>query len=307
MTITDKTLIRNNWIAFSLHLLLGISFFLVSQTSESNLVGIQTSTYTLEPVFDTRGEKVEQTGFTTAQQTSEIPMVSLILAFVFITAAFHLMIAGVKRIRLYYLQKIKQEGNPLRWLEYSITASIMLLIVAFSLGLREYNTLIAIFFLNGLVMVQGYVIEVLLQSGQLGAAKLLTYASWIAYGSYWFVLIKTAWNSSGRLSAFIESEEKRTVGSGEENRRLPELKDLKTLILSVSFTIGILYTSFAVVQYRQVRQKSRMVKINYPLYENAYIILSLVSKTTLVSLMFWGLYGRSRAETGELSSEKQID
>jgi hypothetical protein len=296
MDPTETKLVRNNFIAFVLHLVIGISFFVVMQTSESNLIGIETSTYTLEPVYRNVDSEVEQVGFDTQKQSSDLSLSSLILAFVLITAAFHFMISAVKMVRNAYLRNIKNEQNPLRWLEYSITASIMLLIVSFSLGLREYNSLILMFFLNGLVMIQGYAIEVLLNSGQFTAAKILTYASWVAYGSYWFVLIKTAWNSSSKLSEFIKEEQVRLDNTPNEEGqgRLPELKDLKALIMSVTITIGLLYTSFAVVQCVQVHRKSQNTVINYANYENAYVILSLVSKTTLVSLMFWGLYGRSQ-------------
>ena len=84
MDPTETKLVRNNFIAFVLHLVIGISFFVVMQTSESNLIGIETSTYTLEPVYLNVDSEVEQVGFDTQKQSSDLSLSSLILAFVLI-------------------------------------------------------------------------------------------------------------------------------------------------------------------------------------------------------------------------------
>jgi len=321
---------RTNFVAGSLHLGLAVAFIVTSATSKRRLNAIKTSTVSVQPEFqrDRSTGRVAEVTLVTQTETDEFPLQVLIVAFVLITALFHLGL-GLDR-RGWYAQNIDNGCNPFRWLEYGITASIMLLIIAFSFGLREFNTLLVIFALNALVMCQGYLVEVLIEAERRGAAWVVTVTSWLAYVAYWVVLAKTAITAAGRLTDFLdppratpgatpgatpeatpEAALKKIQGDtpssptgGAETgdgTTVEELQDLQTLIIAVLATTFLLFSCFAVVQVVHLA-KGKTVK--YERYEMAYIVLSAVSKTTLISLLFWGLYGRSNSENSSIEDTK---
>ena len=314
----QTTLNTANLVAGILHLTLFVFLVIVVATTDRKLTAIKTSTVSVQPNFKRREgtDRIDEISLATVKETGEFPLATLILAFVFITAMFHFLLFCFKKS---YAARIQKELNPYRWLEYGITASIMVVIVAFTFGLREFNTLLVLFALNALVMFQGYVVELLLSMKKTRSAIYVTVASWLAYLTYWVVLLKTAIQATERLSKVID--EKSTAapvkdqniddeGTVQQNQQVAstsssslvgpdkeELEDLRFLIISVSASIFVLYTCFAVVQVVHVHSKRKAVcfpRIDYAKFELAYIALSFASKLTLAVFMFWGLYGRSQ-------------
>jgi hypothetical protein len=314
-----------NLVAGSLHAVLFFALVVIVCTTDRKLTAIKTATVSVQPNFrKIEGtDRVDEISLTTVEETGEFPLAALIIAFVLITAGFHFFLVCKNKS---YAANIEKECNPYRWLEYGITASIMVTIIAFTFGLREFNTLLVLFALNALVMFQGYVVELLLSMKQTRSAVFVTVASWAAYLTYWVVLLKTAVQATDRLSKLIDDTATDTTtfpnkvknrvmeeeGQAEEQLALTgpdreELEDLRFLIISVSASIFLLYTCFAIVQAAHVHAKRKVLKripphcrgvldhrIGYAKFEVAYVALSFASKLTLAVFMFWGLYGRSR-------------
>ena len=90
-----------------------------------------------------------------------------VAVFFFITSGFHLFYYlddrwnGAKGI---YRTAIANRNQYFRWIEYSITASIMLGIIMSSSGVIDTNSYIFFFFLSGVLQLQGQAIEKALQS-----------------------------------------------------------------------------------------------------------------------------------------------
>jgi hypothetical protein len=83
------------------------------------------------------------------------PLVSM---FLFISAGAHFMISTVLHRR--YVENLKKGMNPYRWAEYSLSASIMMIVIAMLVGIYDIGSLIMIFSLNATMIFFGYVMEV---------------------------------------------------------------------------------------------------------------------------------------------------
>lgn len=88
-------------------------------------------------------------------------LVWFILPFPLITAAFHALIAWSPIVRQYYNKWTLMEGrNPLRWIEYSITASLMVWTIAQLSGITNIFLLVTLVLGNVGLQLQGYLMEI---------------------------------------------------------------------------------------------------------------------------------------------------
>ena len=302
-----------NTAAFILHFLIAISIIIIPNIVQKNikLDGIPTSTYTLQPVFEVQKGQLKERKLIAKEVHKGVSLPVLIATFSFITAGFHFGLAGIKPIRDKYNLDLRSGTNVFRWVEYSITASIMITIIALSLGLRESNSLILINVLNSTIMLFGYLVEKCLKNKNKKGALFFTFLGWVGLLAIWSILAQTAVNATGGLiSAATNNEETieqpsgvpvptyidSIVESSSKDQNTTKTKtdfnttEFNTFIWVILVTLFVFFTSFGVVQLIQV---SKNASSNIHNYEKSYIVLSFTSKATLVGIMYWGLYGRS--------------
>lgn len=112
------------------------------------------------PVITTFNQLSNNIGgaFVTKNFIYEIPLVILIWAYLMIAAFFHLLMLN-KKINAYYSSKLNQRINPIRWVEYSFSSSIILVVVAILAGYLDFGGLFLIFCLNAIMTYFGYLME----------------------------------------------------------------------------------------------------------------------------------------------------
>lgn len=88
----------------------------------------------------------------------ELHFTWLTAVFFLLSASFHLLNATV--LRRYYLAQLEACYTPTRWIEYFFSAPVMIVLIAYSLGIRNRETLIAIAALIATTMPFGYWVEV---------------------------------------------------------------------------------------------------------------------------------------------------
>lgn len=86
-----------------------------------------------------------------------IPLTILTASFFLVSALFHLLNASF--LREYYLSELEQCRSPTRWMEYFISAPIMIVVIAYTLGVREENLILALAALVAITMPFGYWVE----------------------------------------------------------------------------------------------------------------------------------------------------
>ena len=150
------------------------AYFFVNDTN--TIPGIDTSLRNHKMIvsLDTSGNALLDNGNLVYQYTSEQDSIVsikqiqiLIVSFFAITALFHgyyYIADGL--VSHQYSEMIKNKNNYLRWIEYSISSTIMLYIIAFLSGTKDKNIYYLITATNVAIMAQGQLVEEAVRDGK---------------------------------------------------------------------------------------------------------------------------------------------
>lgn len=183
----------------------------------------------------------------------------LIVAFFFISAAAHLIVATVYNKQ--YNKNLRLGINKARWAEYALSASIMMVAIATLVGIYDLSSLAMIFALIALMNFMGLVMEIHNQA----TAR----ASWLSYFIGCFAGL-TPW----LIVAFYM-----WLGA-QEGSRAP------TFVYWIFVSIFIFFSCFAVNMFLQYKKIGPWKHYFYG--ERAYILLSLAAKSLLAWQVFAG-------------------
>jgi hypothetical protein len=245
---TTKGLRIFNFIMAAFHGVQGIIILVLSRTFDIPITGsfltFDQSTQTLEPA-------------TTVLFDLSIPL--LIALFFFLSALAHLFIATLYNKK--YNQDLAKGINKIRWVEYSISASVMMVAIAVLVGVYDLVSLVMIFVLIAIMNLLGLVMEVHNQTTKK--------TNWL---SYWLGCL------AGIVPWFV-------IGfyfwlSAEQGSAPPDF------VYWIFISIFVFFSCFAVnmvLQYKKVGPWK-----DYLYGERVYIILSLVAKTLLAWQVFAG-------------------
>lgn len=189
-----------------------------------------------------------------------LPLPWIIAGFLFLSSLFHLIIATVYNKK--YNADLENGINKLRWVEYSLSASTMMISIAMLVGIYDISTLMMIFGLVAIMNLMGLMMEVHNQT-----TKSL---NWL---SYWIGCLAgiIPWIAVG---IFFWSAAK--FGAG----------DIPTFVYWIYVSIFVFFNCFAinmVLQYKKVGKWQ-----DYLYGERVYIVLSLVAKSALAWQVFAG-------------------
>jgi hypothetical protein len=184
----------------------------------------------------------------------------LVALFLLLSSIAHFTIS-IPQINKWYIKNIKKGINYARWYEYSISSSVMILVIAMLVGVYDLSALILIFFLNMMMILFGLMMELHNQTTK-----------------------KTDWTSyifgciAGLIPWIIIALY--LFGSGDGENKAPDF------VYWIFFSIFIFFNSFAinmVLQYKKVGKWK-----DYTFGEKMYIVLSLVAKSLLAWQVFAG-------------------
>jgi hypothetical protein len=185
----------------------------------------------------------------------------LVAGFLFISALAHLLIATV----LYdsYVEYLKRGMNPYRWYEYTVSASVMIVVIAMLAGVWDLGTLVALFSLVAVMNLMGLMMELHNQTTD--------ETDWTAYiiGSFaglmpWVVIAITI------VSTVLGSD-----GGGPPD-----------FVLAIYVSLFVFFNLFAINMVLQYRETWKWE--DYLFGEKSYIVLSLVAKSLLAWQVFFG-------------------
>ncbi|MFH1170954.1 MAG: heliorhodopsin HeR [bacterium] len=182
----------------------------------------------------------------------------LVALFFFLSAIAHLVVS-LPRGFSWYARHLKRGMNPMRWIEYSVSSSVMIVLIAMLVGIYDGVSLLLIFFLNAMMILFGWMMELHNQTTKT--------TNWT---SYWFGVLAGAipWIA---IAVYL-------FGSGGETGRAP------TFVYWIFLSIFLFFNAFAVNMVLQYKKIGRWKDYLYG--ERAYIILSLVAK----SLLAWQVW-----------------
>jgi Heliorhodopsin len=244
----------NVWLA-GIHALQGVIILILSTT---HVFPVQTSYLTLDPVAsDVAGHPVLATA---TRHLFDINLAYAVAIFFFLSAIAHASIAWWYRPR--YEADLKKKINKARWIEYALSASVMMVAIAVLSGVADLSTLIAIFVLDAVMNLCGLAMEVYNQ----GKAKpnWLVYSVGVIAGIVpWVIFAVYVWGAN-------------IYGSG----------NIPTFVYWIYLSMFLFFSSFAVNMYLQYKKVGNWKDYLYG--ERVYMILSLVAKTLLAWQVFAG-------------------
>lgn len=194
-----------------------------------------------------------------AKTLFELKIGPTIAAFLFLSALAHLLIS-LPKINDWYNKNLAKGANYARWIEYSFSSSIMILVIAMLVGIYDVSALIAIVLLNATMILFGWMMELHNQSTKKTDWTSFIFGCiagigpWIAIGLY-------LWSPGSDVKA-------------------PDF------VYWIYFSIFLFFNSFAVNQVLQYKKVGKWKDYLYG--ERAYIILSLVAKSLLAWQVFAG-------------------
>ena len=177
--------------------------------------------------------------------------------FLFLSALFHAIVAFVARTT--YESEIQAEQNRFRWVEYSLSSTLMILAICLVFGIGDIAGLLGIAGANVAMILFGWIMEVVNRPGN---------SVW--WTPFWFGCIVgiIPW-----IGLFIY-----LIGPGD---------DMPTFVYGIFISIFIFFNLFGLNQYLQYRKIGRWSEYAYG--EKMYLWLSLAAKSALA----WQLFGNT--------------
>lgn len=185
----------------------------------------------------------------------EVPIGPLVALFLLMSASAHFLLSSV--LYDWYVNNLKKKMNPGRWIEYSFSASLMIVIIAMLVTIYDVGTLMALFTLTAVMNLLGLVMELHNQT-----TKKTNWTSYIIGCIAGFV----PW-----VVIFIP---------------LISAESVPDFVVGIFISIAVFFNLFAInmiLQYKKVGKWK-----DYLYGEKMYIVLSLVAKSALAWQVFAG-------------------
>jgi len=246
--IPFKKLRKFNIIAGFLHLTQAIAVLLLSKEFTLPISGSFLA-------FDPATQSLEST----TKVLFDVSLPLLIVIFLFLSAAAHFTIATVYNKR--YNAQLARGINVARWIEYALSASVMIVAIALLVGIYDAMSLVMLFALVAIMNLLGLVMEVHNQTTK--KTNWLSY--WIgclAGAIPWVVIAFALWLGANNGST------------------------APSFVYWIFVSIFVFFNGFAinmVLQYKKVGPWK-----DYLYGEFVYIVLSLVAKSLLAWQVFAG-------------------
>jgi hypothetical protein len=249
---TDRkftSLRRFNLIMGFLHLIQGIFMILVSNDTTypifTNYLSFDVTTFSLKP---------------NPQLLYNLRFGPAVAAFLLISAVAHFYLGTIGYGR--YVQNLKKGMNPIRFYEYALSSSLMIVLIGMLAGLWDLGAIILIFGLNAMMNLFGIMMELHNQHTEK--------TNWTAfiYGCFagiipWIVI----------TLYFLGA-----VSSGDAKP--------PAFVYTIIPTLFVFFNIFAINMVLQYKKVGRWK--DYLFGERIYIVLSLSAKTVLAWLIFAG-------------------
>ncbi len=189
----------------------------------------------------------------------DVPVGGAIAIFLGLAALDHLLTATVLRER--YEDGLRRGINRFRWVEYSVSATIMVLLICFYNGITGLEALVPIIGANVAMILFGWLQEEMNPPDRTTTTMLPFWFGCVAGAAPWVVIVINL------------------IGS----------ETVPGFVYGIVISLFVFFNTFALNQWLQYRGIGRWR--NYAFGEKTYLVLSLVAK----SLLAWQIFGGSLA------------
>lgn len=248
-----KKLKNFNLVMGIMHLVQGIAMMIISFTVDK-VANFTPTIYSYFLKFDTESMRL----VTDTKELFDLPFALLVSFFLLLSAMFHFIIVIYNKK---YNYDLKKGINKFRWYEYALSSSLMIVLIAVLFGVYDISALILIFGLNASMNLFGLLMEKMNQEN----AKTDWTPFW--FGSIagiipWVIIIMYAFGNSD-----------------------PSL--VPWFVYAIFGSYFLFFNLFPINMMLQYKKIGKWKEYIYG--ERVYIILSLVAKTILAWLVFFGV------------------
>lgn len=248
--ITFAKLRRFNLIMGFLHLVQGVLMIVLSNDTTypiyTNFLQFNTETFTLNP---------------NPQLWVEVLFGPAVAVFLLISAVAHFSLStfGYQR----YVRNLKRGMNPVRFYEYALSSSLMIVLIGLLVGVWDLGALVGLFIVNAAMNLFGIMMEYDNEGRERTRWAGFIYGSivgivpWILIATYFFV----------------------SVTSGGEAKP-------PAFVYAIVPTLFVFFNIFAINMFLQYKKVGPWR--DYLFGERTYIVLSLAAKTVLAWIIFAG-------------------
>jgi hypothetical protein len=261
-TVSLEKLRRFNIIMGAFHLVQGILMILLGLTLDQlGDFKLRIFQHYLEYQETAPGE-----GFLAFARTEifTVPFYILVASFLLISAGAHALISLPKKINKMYNEDLQNGINKLRWFEYALSSSVMIVLIAYLFGVWDIATLVVIFIVNASMNLFGLVME------QLNTGKSKEEVNWGPF----------IWGTIAGLAPWIAIILYMTGATAEATAQTP------WFVWAIVGSYFVAFNTFPINMVLQYLGKGKWA--NYMYGERGYIILSLVAKSVLAWLVLVG-------------------
>jgi hypothetical protein len=244
-TVTAASLRRSNLIAGVLHLVQMIVVLALANGFTLPIV----ARYMAGPPGST---------FTEPIVLLDAPIGLTVAIFLGISALFHFVVAS-PQFFVRYSAGIEKQRNYFRWVEYSVSSSVMVVLIALICGISDVAAIIALFGVNASMILFGWLQEKYENPGNGG---------WLPF-IFGCIAGIVPWVA---ITIYVLS-----VG-GPADTTAP------AFVYGIVISLFVLFNSFALVQWLQYKKVGKWS--DYIRGEQTYITLSLVAKSALAWQIF---------------------
>jgi hypothetical protein len=205
-------------------------------------------------------------------------LIALLAVFTMITGLVHILAYG-RSPGGWYQRSVDQGQNWVRWIEYAITATIMVVVIAITCGTNSTDVLILMGVSTLCCMLCGYLSEATATT-HFRVSAVATLVGWMLLIAVFSLVVRRF------ASIYRQSQE-----DGRDGRDGPP-----AWVWVILICLTLLFGVFGFIHLVHMRKqwKSRASITFNRRIETSYTIASIVSKTLLVSMMGYGLFARTR-------------
>lgn len=189
----------------------------------------------------------------------DLPTGLAVAVFLALSGVAHLLVCTVWWRR--YLLDLERRRNSARWVEYSLSASLMIVLISQLVGIADIAALIAIFGVNAAMILFGWLQEKYEEPGAHG---------WLPF-TFGCIAGAVPWIAIVIYTIAPKS---------------PSQAEPPGFVYGIIASLFVLFNIFALNQWLQYRAKGRWA--DYLFGEKGYIVLSLTAKSALAWQIFGG-------------------
>jgi hypothetical protein len=212
----------------------------------------------------------------------------MLVSFFIITGSFHLFYylgnesmekEEMPSWKNKYTRMLSNKNNYFRWIEYSITSTLMLYIIAFFSGLKDSNCYALLFSTNVSMIATGQMVEEAIRDGK--DWQLPMAVGFLLLVFEFAVIAKDFWSRLSQVNNFISS-----------NPSLSNGQSIPPWINAMIIVLFLLFSCFGFLSLWGAYNNEQ-----YETIEKGYIWLSLIAKAVLGVFISYGLGLRQQQQS----------